>query len=91
MKLAAFHSIIATMLKEEPPDIVSVVAPDLMPRGHVEQVMASSHHVLMTKPIANSRADADIDFAGGCIAHVGATYVARDDLRFIRAADQRVT
>ncbi|MER8887133.1 Gfo/Idh/MocA family oxidoreductase [Mesorhizobium sp. M0816] len=64
-ELAAFHADIATMLKEERPDVVSIVTPDHMHRGHVEEVMASGHHVLLTKPIANSRVDAEAIVATG--------------------------
>ncbi|MER9533836.1 Gfo/Idh/MocA family oxidoreductase [Mesorhizobium sp. M0309] len=38
--------------------MVSIVTPDHMHRGHVEE-MASGHHVLLTKRIANSRVDAE--------------------------------
>ncbi|WP_168859195.1 Gfo/Idh/MocA family oxidoreductase [Bradyrhizobium brasilense] len=89
-KPAAFHSNIATMSKKERPDVASILAPDHVHRGHVEQVMTSDHHLLLTEPIASARANADIDFAGGCIAQVGAAHVARDDLTFISATDQRV-
>jgi predicted dehydrogenase len=56
--VASTYTDIGTMLATEPPDVVSIVTPDHMHRAHAEQVLAAGSHVLLTKPIANTRADA---------------------------------
>jgi predicted dehydrogenase len=56
--VSSTYTDIGTMLATEPPDVVSIVTPDHMHRAHAEQVLAAGSHVLLTKPIANTRADA---------------------------------
>jgi len=52
------HTDIGTMLAAERPDLVSIVTPDHMHRRHTEQALTAGCHVLLTKPIANTPADA---------------------------------
>jgi UDP-N-acetylglucosamine 3-dehydrogenase len=57
--VSSTYTDIGTMLAAEAPDVVSIVTPDHMHRAHAEQVLTAGSHVLLTKPIANTRADAE--------------------------------
>jgi predicted dehydrogenase len=75
---------IGTMLAAEPPDVVSIVTPDHMHRAHAEQVLTAGCHVLLTKPIANTRPDAEaiVATARSCGKKLMVAHEARYRARF---------